>query len=157
MSRFSTAIVLSYVAQGQALISRFIASACDNSHNLVSASPLTLVNNKKLGLTVSIWAPGKMVCGSKHLLTTRLSCSWQETFSKTATPLMRAVFSVMAKGRRKLRASTSFSLRLRNNSSSERYRHPAAASCIVSVDLPLPDGPMIITPVLALGLTTAAL
>src|SRR5712664_4090978 len=101
MSRFSTAIVLSYVAHGQALISRFIVSAWDNSDNLVSASPLTLVNNKKLGLTVSICAPGKTVCGSKHLLFSGRFSSWRETFSKIITPLIRAVFSVIEKGRRK--------------------------------------------------------
>src|SRR5262249_5027898 len=125
-------------AHGHARIRRVIVSAWVSSLNFDCESPFKRVNSKERGNAWAVRFEPKTISGSKQCF-------------------KRVVESLTAKKLRKPRASTTPSSTLSNNSSSERYDHPEVTNCNVSVDLPLPDGPMISTPFPLSGSTTPAL
>src|SRR5687767_2323685 len=132
------ATVVSYVAHGHARINRIIASAWPNSVIRVFSSPLFAVNNNQRGTTCDTRSDEKTPAGSN-------------TFLNPAVATSR-----IAKKLLKPRASTSLPFKLNSTSSSERYAHPAVANWNVSVDLPLPEGPITRTPAPLTGSTTPA-
>src|ERR1044072_2525678 len=101
---------------------------------------LSLVNRTRAGNTCGVLRAPKIVSGSKQCLS-----------GPSSLPVL------IAKKLRNPRASTAPSTRLSNSSSSERYDQPAEANCTASVDLPLPEGPTISTPLSSCGSTTPAL
>src|SRR5215217_7466605 len=116
-----------------------MASACVSLLSRDFCSPLKLANSNKPGAACTLRSDPKTVRGSKQCL------------KPTCSPVLSA------KKLRKPRASTTPSTKLKSNSSSDKYGHPEVTSCKASVDLPLPDGPTIKTPLSLCGSTTPAL
>src|SRR6185503_14360041 len=104
-----------------------MVSACVSGLSSDRDEPFRRMKSNNLGSACSVRFDPKTVSGSKQCL--------------NAAPA-----SLTAKKLRNPRASTTPSFKLNNNSSSDKYDQPAFTNSNASVDFPLPDGPMISTP-----------
>src|SRR5689334_4494620 len=136
-------------------ISRAIVSDRFNSSRPVAA-PFWIRENKILvGLQDSVNRPGKTGAGSKRFLNGSNGTTLISIESDSASRAAEKTSSVSANI---LRSACAWMIpfRLYNKTvSSDRYCHPADASCAARFDLPLPEGPTTRTP-WPDGLTTPA-